>query len=154
MLRLISASVLLLLLCSCSLEQYEQRRREAVNEEARRVSQAQKAWKEKLEQTIGTHVSELLQLWGNAKSYGPGWYQWSKSETTRGGGYNETTYTAQPIYDKNHQIVGHYNAPEQRYVRPFEVTRSCEIRVDTNAQGIITQTVPAGAGCQEWFPLP
>ena len=162
MLRLVCMSALLLLLCACGpskLDLYlkeRDARHAAEDAEAYRISQEETVWPGKLEKMAGKHINEMIQVLGSADASEPGRYHWSKSETTRGGGYTNTTYSKQAIYDTSARITGYYDAPSHFYVEPWEITLWCKISADTTKQGIITHAEYTGhiRYCISIYPLP
>ena len=152
MLRFISVSILMLLLCSCV-----QQKQPGLTA-AERVAQAQEQrtlWDKKFGQLPGTHVSGLIQAWGEPEKLGNNEYLWSSRREIRGGGYyvTETYSTTSRVYETGatgvSRLVGHIVTPmkRERYVPPY--TREgnwVEIRVTTNRNGIITHASVDGSG--------
>jgi len=176
MLKFIPISVLALLLCSCAGDferlRYKsdpnaQLRREqlAREREAKRIQEEadRKQWVETFEGTITTHGNKLIDIWGVPEmSRGPGGsfvYRWSKRQESHSGGYSVPDgKTEQRLYDKDGKFTGTIDTPKERYVPPSAEVRWCEIRVMTNAKGIITHVNYDGDDlpdrCRAYFPFP
>ena len=108
MMRLICISLLSLLLCSC----------------------AGISWENNLKSRVGMNVMTLILNWGVPdEKIGNYEYRWSKSKRTSGGDYYYTITTKQNIYDAKGDIVGSYDAPEQRYAEPYTRVEKCEVSV-------------------------
>jgi hypothetical protein len=121
-------------------------------------------WVETLEGTIGTHIRTLIAIWGETKksekdgarviptseiyeyqrSKQPEGYEhhwsWRKESHWGGHSYVEMHKQEQRIYDEYGYFKGtiETEVPVTRYMEPYTQTNNCDIRVNTDKNGIIT----------------
>ncbi len=160
----IHVGILLLLLCSCVAQKPAGL---SVNERIARAEAKLMLWDKKFEQLPGTHLSGLIQAWGEPEKLKNNEYRWLRDESYRGGGYYEPDgHTSSKVYRTTatgiSEHVGYIDTPKERYVEPYTFEKRCEIRVTTNKNGIITHVRYDGPGTggnhalyrDELFPLP
>jgi len=142
MLRFVSISSLVLLLCSCEPQIDRDAQNARIQANLARDAEKHRLWANKLEQTQGTHISGLIKVWGEPEKLGNNEYRWYKRDRITGGGYYvQDGYTTHSVYDAKGTTVGpvaHIYTPKERYVAPWTSEYWCEIRVTTDKKGIIT----------------
>ncbi len=165
MLRLLSLTLLILLLCSCigtqRTAQRDARLRE-IGEWMAQQDEREQLWQNTFEQLPGTPVSRLTQTWGKPKKIEKNVYHWDSRYTSQKGGYYETDGTTrQTIRDKDGYAVGSIETPRERYVEPYTVeVIPCAIQVTVGKNGIITHAAFKDSSasstyqCVRDFPFP
>lgn len=164
MLRLLSLGILALFLCSCVQKQPVGL---SIDERIARGQARRMLWDTKFEQLPGTHISALIQAWGEPEKLKKNEYRWARDESSQLGGYYEADgYTTSRVYATTDtgiaKHVGYIDTPKQRYVPPYTFERWCVIRVTTDNKGIITHAGYDGDGTgdghalyrDDLFPLP
>jgi len=155
LLRFISISALLLLLCACAQKPY-------IDWDAvyARDKEKRRLWDENLERMSGTHINKFINLWGEPEKLGNYEYRWFEdSSTTTDGHYVPDGYTTQTIYGRDGYFVGTIETPKERYVPPSTFVSWCDIRVTIDNNGIITHvsasdSLRSFASCQMSFRFP
>lgn len=165
--KLISVSILAMLLCSCT-NQYAQKiaeRNARIDAQTAEQRSQEQLWEDKFEKLPGTPVGTLARLWGKPEKLGSNDYRWSKRQILRKGGYYESDgHTSSKVYKTTSngisEHVGYIDTPRERYVEPFtEEMIRCEILISTDKNGRITHAshksdFALGNRCQNDFPLP
>ena len=161
MLRLILVSILSLLACACARPQVKPDPMRG--SWLRTIETEKKQWGEMLNGTIGTHISKLIDIWGEPERYGkPDAYEysWAKHIQSKSGGYYRSDgYTTQRVYDEYGSFKGTIETPKEHYVPVSTYTFWCNIRINTDKCGIITHvryddTSNDGGICRDDFPFP
>ncbi|MCL2103250.1 MAG: hypothetical protein FWH25_04345 [Syntrophorhabdaceae bacterium] len=151
-LRFVSASILLLLLCSCVQQPAQVRTGPSVTDRM-------KLWEKNFEQAPGTHISGLIQAWGEPEHLGNNQYRWSFDRSRPIGGYYETVVQTSRVYDAGSYIIGTIDTPMQRYVPPSIFESWCDIRITTDKKGVMTHASYStswltNVSCMRNFPFP
>ena len=145
MLRFISICCLALLVCSCFPKQRTDPN--AVDEVAQYKVEL-RLWDIKFAQLPGSHISGLIQIWGEPEKLENNEYRWHKSKEVMYsfGGYVSDGYTEHKIYDSKGYYAGSVQTSRERYVAPDVEVEWCEILVTTDKNGIITRVSYDGSG--------
>jgi hypothetical protein len=127
-----------------------------------RSDERDRLWMNKFEQLPGTHISALIQAWGDPKELENNEYLWSNRQMIHEpGGYVFDGYTKSTIRDRNGYFVGTIRTPKERYVEPSTFENDwCEIRITTHEDGTIIHASHANPSslpllyCPSDFPFP
>lgn len=148
MLKLIYIGILSLLLCSCM---HQQNSGSGINwdESIARAEAKRALWDKKFEQLPGTHINELIAVWGEPEKLKNNEYRWRHDSPIQIGGYYEPDgYTSSKVYEITDtgitKHVGYIDTPKERYVAPWTIENWCEIHIATNKKGIITHASYTG----------
>ena len=133
------------------------------------TSEAQrKQWLAQLDGTIGADISTLIGFWGEPEKPGKSGayeYLWSKRKEFSSGGYYVAGSMSQRLYDRYGYFRGTIETPTKEYVEPVKSVAWCNILINTDKSGIITQvsvedgfddriTAYKGDNCNSYFPFP